>query len=97
MTQKHYPKTPHDMCGLNYSQQYFKNLKDFIEGQKNKSASVLYRKNLLEHRNKLNYTNEILRIRGELSSNDTRLPIKDMKARIEHLRKLGGQIVDKII
>ena len=93
--QKIYPKTPHDMYGLNYSQQYFKNVKDFLEGQKSKSASVLYRKNLLEHQ-KNNYTNEILRIRGEISRNDTRLPISKMKERIEHLIKLGGNIVDKI-
>lgn len=99
MTQKIYPKTPRDMYGFNYSQQYFKNLKDFIEGQKNKSASILYRKKLLEHRDKVKYTNEIQRIRGEISRNNPRLPdgtIERLKARIEHLKELGGQIVDKI-
>ena len=100
MQQKSYPRTPHDMYGLNYSQQYFKNLKDFVEGQKNKSASILYRRKLLEHRDKVNYTNELQRIRGELSRNDTRLPIGTtdrLKAREDELKKLGAQIVDKII
>ena len=99
MQQKSYPRTPHDMYGLNYSQQYFKNLKDFIEGQKNKSASILYRKKLLENRDKVNYTNEIQRLRGEISKNPG-LPdgtIDDLKARIARLQELGGQIVDKII
>ena len=89
MTQKHYPRTPHDMYGLNYSQHYFKNLKDFIEGQQDKSASILYRKKLLEHRDKVNYTNEIQRIRGELSRNDTRLPIGTR----EHLEKRNIWII----
>ena len=99
MTQKHYPRTPHDMYGLNYSQHYFKNLKDFIEGQQDKSASILYRKKLLEHRDKVNYTNEIQRIRGELSRNDTRLPIgtrERLEARVKHLKELGGQIVNEL-
>lgn len=99
MQRKVYLKTPLDMYGLNYSQKYFKNLKDFIEAQKSKSASILYRKQLLEHRNKINYTNELDRIRGELSRNDTRLPIgtrEMLESRKETLIKLGGQIVDEI-
>ena len=83
----------------NHSHQYFKNLKDFLEAQKTKSASVLYRKKLREHQNKINYTNEIQRLRGELSKNDTRLPpgtIKTLRDRVEKLKALGGQIVDEI-
>ena len=84
---------------MNYSQPYFTNLKNFLEAQKNKKASILYRKNLLEHRDKINYTNEVLRIRGILSQNDTRLPagtIKHLKDRVEYLKKLGAQITDEI-
>ena len=83
----------------NHSHQYFKNLKDFLEAQKTKSASVLYRKKLREHQDKINYTNEIQRLRGELSKNDTRLPagtIKTLKDRVEKLKELGGKIVDEI-
>ena len=83
----------------NHSHQYFKNLKDFLEAQKTRSASVLYRKKLREHQDKINYTNEIQRLRGELSKNDTRLPagtIKTLKDRVEKLKELGGKIVDEI-
>ena len=83
----------------NHSHQYFKNLKDFLEAQKTKSASLLYRKKLREHQDKINYTNEIQRLRGELSKNDTRLPagtIKTLKDRVEKLKELGGKIVDEI-
>ncbi len=97
MTQKYI--TPHDMHGLNYSKQYFKNLKDFLEAQKSKAASVLYRKKLREHQDKVNYTNELQRIRGELSRNDTRLPIgtrERLEARVKRLIELGGDIADGI-
>ena len=92
-------KIPSDMYGVNYSQRYFKNLKDFIEAQKNRSASLLYRKKLKEHQDKVNYTNEIQRLRGEISQNDTRLPIgtrKTLEDRIARLKELGGQIIDRI-
>jgi hypothetical protein len=99
MTQKHYPRTPHDMYGLNYSKQYFKNLKDFLEAQQSKASSVLYRKKLREHQDKVNYTNEIQRLRGELSKNDTRLPIgtrERLETRVKRLIELGGDITDGI-
>ena len=83
----------------NHSHEYFKNLKDFLEAQKAKSASLLYRKKLKEHQDKINYTNEIQRLRGELSRNDTRLPsgtIKTLRDRVEKLKELGGKIVDEI-
>ena len=93
-------KIPNDLYGVNYSQRYFKNLKDFVEAQKSRSASLLYRRKLKEHQDKVNYTNEIQRLRGEISKNDTRLPIgtrKTLEDRISKLKELGGQIVDKII
>jgi len=60
---------------------------------------ILFRKNLIENQNKMNYTNELNRIRGILSQNDTRLPIgtvKKLKERVEKLKELGGQISDEI-
>jgi len=74
-----------------------KNLKNILEAHQTRAASILFRKNLLEHQNKINYTNEISRIRGELSR--TNLPYqtrKDLKNRVERLKKLGGEIVDSI-
>ena len=91
--------TPKDMYCLKYSQHYFKNLKDFLKAQKSKSAFLLYRKKLKEHQDKVNYTNEIQRLRGEISKNDTRLPIgtrKTLEDRISKLKELGGQIVDAV-
>ena len=83
----------------NNSLNYFENLKKELEAHKTKKANILFRKNLLEHQNKINYTNELNRIRGEISRNDTRLPagtIKHLKDRVDKLKKLGAQIVDEI-
>ena len=74
---------------------YLENLKKELEGHKTKVASILYRKQLKEHQDKVNYTNEVNRLRGILSSNDTRLPIgtvERLKQRVEELKKLGVQI-----
>ena len=71
-----------------------------MEAQKTKAASVMYRKKLREHQDKINYANEIQRLRGELSRTDTRLPagtIKTLKDRVEKLKELGGRELDKII
>ena len=84
----------------NHSHQYFKELKDFLETQKTIAASVMYRKKLREHQDKTNYTNEIQRLRGELSRTDTQLPagtIKTLMDRVEKLKQLGGKELDKII
>jgi len=75
------------------------NLQREMDAQQTKRAGILFRKKLLEHQTKTNYTNELNRIRGELSKNDTRLPIgtrEHLNERIKHLKKLGGQIVDEI-
>jgi len=99
MLKKH-SSAPRDLYGLNYSQPYFKNLKNFLEAQQTKSAAVLYRRKLKQHQDKVNYTNEIQRLRGELSKNDIRLPIGTRKAlqdRVQYLKKLGGHELDKII
>ena len=74
------------------------NLQNELDAHQTRKASVLYRHNLLEHQNKINYTNELNRIRGELSRNDTRLPQgtrEHLKERIKALEKLGAKSVDK--
>ena len=51
----------------------------------------------MEHQDKVNYTNEVNRSRGELSRNDTRFPIgtvEKLKQRIEELKKLPATIAD---
>ena len=69
-----------------------------MEAQKSKSASVLYRKKLREHQDKINYTNELQRIRGELSKMGTRFPEtrERLEARVAKLKELGADIVDNI-
>jgi hypothetical protein len=76
---------------------HLKNLKNALEAHQTKAASILFRKQLLEHQNKANYTNELSRIRGELSR--TNLPHQtrqELNNRVERLKKLGGEIVDRI-
>ena len=91
--------SPSDLFGLSSRINYFKNLKDLLEAHRSKQSSTLFRKKLLENQNKQNYANELHRIRGYLSQNDTRFPVgtvERLKEREKHLQKLGGQIADEI-
>ena len=76
---------------------YLKNLKDTLEAHQTKAASIMFRKQLMEHQNKVNYTTELSRIRGELSKTNlpyqTKQELLDRKKRLE---KLGAEIVDRI-
>ena len=90
---------PHDLFGLSSRINYFKNLKDQLEAHRSKQSSIMFRRKLLENQTKHNYANELHRIRGYLSQNDTRLPIgtvKRLKEREKELHKLGAQIADEI-
>ena len=60
---------------LNTQINYLENVKREMEARKTKVANTLYRNKLREHQNKLNDPNELRRIRGLLSQDDTRLPI----------------------
>ena len=75
------------------------NLQRELDARKTKTASVLFRRDLMEHQNKMNYTIELNRIRGELTKNDTRLPIgtrEHLENRVKALKKLGAQVADEI-
>jgi len=90
---------PNDLFGLSSRINYFKNLKDQLEAHRSKQSSILFRKKLLENQNKQNYANELHRIRGYLSQNETRFPVgtvKRLKEREKELNKLGAQIADEI-
>ena len=81
----------------NNSLNYFDNLKKELESRKSRFARILFRRKLREHQDKENYTNEIQRLRGEISRNAPRLPpgtIETLKDRIANLVALGGQITD---
>ena len=67
--------SPNDLFGVSSRINYFKNLKDQLEAHRTKQSSIMFRRKLLENQTKQNYANELHRIRGYLSQNDTRLPI----------------------
>ena len=91
--------SPNDLFGLSSRINYFKNLKDQLEAHQSKSKSIMFRRKLSENQKKQNYANELHRLRGVLSQNDTRLPIgtiERLRERQKELYKLGGQIADEI-
>ena len=84
---------------LNTQIKYLENVQREMEARKTKVANTLYRNKLREHQNKLNYANELHRIRGVLSQNDTRLPIgtrERLNERVKELKRLGASITNEI-
>ncbi len=64
-----------------------------------KSARTLYRKQLTEGRNKENYVNELHRIKGIYSQNNTHLPIgtrERLKKRVEDIKNLKYDAFDSL-
>ena len=91
--------SPNNLFGLSSRINYFKNLKDQLEAHQTRTKSIMFRRKLLENQKKQNYANELHRIRGVLSQNETRLPIgtrERLKERQKELYKLGGQIADEM-
>jgi hypothetical protein len=91
--------SPNDLFGLSSRIDYFKILKDQLEAHRTKQSSIMFRRKLLENQTKQNYANELHRIKGVLSQNDSRLPVgtvKRLKEREKEIQALGGQIVDEI-
>ena len=81
----------------NNSLNYYENVKKELEAMRTKQAKILFRKKLMEHQDKVNYTNEVNRLRGELSRNDARFPIgtrEKIIARVNELKRLGATIAD---
>ena len=71
---------------------YFERVKDQMEKHELRAKSIQFRRNLLERQRVANYTNELDRVRGELSKSvlpgQTRLLLAQ---REKHLRALGAQ------
>ena len=71
---------------------YFELVKDQMEKHELRAKSIQFRRNLLERQRVANYTNELDRVRGELSKSvlpgQTRLLLAQ---REKHLRTLGAQ------
>ena len=75
-----------------------KNLMKELENVKARSNLASYRNKLIDHQNKINYTNEIQRIRGYLSEFGPRFTTtrETLEKRKKKLIELGGKIVDSI-
>jgi hypothetical protein len=92
----HLPKPKYTVSHLSKMQTHqLENLKRELELKQAKQQSTAMRNKLLQYRDKVNYQNELDRIRGYLSSYDTRFPIgtvKRLRDREDELKKLGAQI-----
>ena len=74
---------------------HLENIKKELELKKARAQSIAMRNKMLDYRDKVNYSNELDRIRGYISSRDTRFPIgsiERLKNREEELKKLGAHI-----
>jgi len=70
---------------------YLDQVKKELEARQSKVANINYRKRLRANQDKENYLSEINRIRGVLSSADTRLPIgtRDrLESRVKEIKNL---------
>ena len=74
------------------------NMAKELENRNSKRSTASARKKLVEHQNKINYTNEIQRIRGYLTQLNPRFTstIEALEKRKKNLMDLGGKIVDSI-
>ena len=92
----HLPKPKYTVNHLSKMQTHqLENLKRELELKQAKQQSTAMRNKLLQYRDKVNYQNELDRIRGYLSSYDTRFPlgtVKRLRDREYELKKLGAQI-----
>ena len=70
---------------------YFENKEKELESNKTKVANLNYRIKLKQQQDQENYVNEIHRLRGVLSQNDSRLPIgtrERLQSRIKEIQNL---------
>lgn len=73
------------------------NLKRELELKQAKAQSTAMRNKTLQYRDKINYQNELDRIRGELSKTGPRFDpstIERLKRREQELKKLAGHITN---
>ena len=95
---KHIPKPKYVLSHYSKKQSHqLENLKRDLELKKAKVQSTAMRNKTLEYRDKVNYQNEMDRIRGYLTRSATRLPdgtVERLHRRQEELKKLGTQIAN---
>ena len=77
---------------LEHNPLYWKRVKDQLEAYNSKVSSIALRKKILDDQTRINYSNEMLNIRGVLGS--TRLPsqtVTRLMQRRDELKKLVGK------
>ena len=93
---KHTPKTTHSLGYYSKMQSHqLENLKKELELKRAKAQSTAMRNKTVEYRDKVNYQNELDRIRGYLSN--SRLgatTVERLNRRTEDLKKLGANITN---
>ena len=73
---------------------YAKNLKDTMEAHNTKTASITFRKKLLDDQKKHNYQSEFEKVRGILAQSN--LPfqtVQRLQQRKAHLKELGAKAI----
>ena len=73
---------------------YAKNLKDTMEAYNTKTASIAFRKKLLDDQKKHNYQSEFEKVRGILAQSN--LPfqtVQRLQQRKAHLKELGAKAI----
>ena len=93
---KHLPKPKYSVSHYSKMQTHqLENLKRELELKQVKAQSNAMRNKLLQHRDKVNYQNELDRIRGYLSNNNFTLGTgKRLRDREYELKKLGAKMVN---
>ena len=76
---------------------YFERVKQQMEQRRLRVESIHFRRNLLERQRVANYSNELDRVRGELSKTVLHHDTKSgLIARAKHLRTLGAEATSGI-
>ena len=95
---KHTPKATHSLGYYTKMQSHqLENLKKELELKQVGPQSNAMRHKLLEYRDKINYQNEMDRIRGYLTRAGPRLPqttVERLRKRQKELKKLGAKIAN---
>jgi len=70
---------------------YWRRVKNMMEMHEIKEKSILFRKKVMDDRNKMNYQNEYDRLRGNLAHNVVPIQTQEtMRKRIDELARLGA-------
>jgi hypothetical protein len=82
---------------LKHPLKFYENLQKVLDARATKTASVLHRKQILDHMTNNNYRLEMERLRGMLESRAIRGDnARMLRDRIHRLQELGAKAIDQI-